>query len=334
MLYYKCQQHLFYDIICPLFVGWGSGMSEKISLESFNQSQKERLEFIDFRINFLGSIRRSDMADRFGIKEAAATRDITLYRELCPNNVKYSTNKKKYYRSRNYSALFLTTTNEALRYLTHGFESRFKIKSGLINSFDMKHISKLPDIDLLATIMRAMHSKRVVKIKYLSTSDNIKTKTSREIIPYAIANSGLRWHVRAFDRKRNAFIDLVLARISSARRVKTKILEHEKFDEDIQWHRIVEMDLVPHPHMKAKDAIYLDYNFNEEGVFCIKMRAALAGYFLRFWNVDCTENHTLRTKNDDFGKEYQLWLKSPTAALYKVESAFLAPGFILNKKSA
>lgn len=303
-------------------------MSKGSQFESLNQSQKERLEYVDFRINFLGSIRRGDLEERFGIKEAAATRDISSYRALCPDNVKYSTNKKKYYRSRNYSALIPIRTDQALRNLHQGFESRFKTNSGLINSFDMPRISKLPNIDILATISRAINSKRALKIKYFSTTKKEKASTSREIIPYAIANSGLRWHVRAFDRKRNIFVDFVLSRISSAKRIKTEILEHEHFEKDIQWNRIVEMDLVPHPHMKAKDAIYLDYNFNEEGYFTIKTRAALAGYFLRYWNVDCTENHNLRSKDDEKGREYQLWLKSSTAALYKVENAILAPGFI------
>ena len=46
-----------------------------------SQSQKERLSHIDFRVCFLGTFGRNDLVTRFGIKAAAATRDITLYKD-------------------------------------------------------------------------------------------------------------------------------------------------------------------------------------------------------------------------------------------------------------
>ena len=49
-----------------------------------NQTQKERLSHIDFKANFLGTIGRNDLVSRFGIKQAAATRDITLYKDIAP----------------------------------------------------------------------------------------------------------------------------------------------------------------------------------------------------------------------------------------------------------
>nr|WP_226983857.1 WYL domain-containing protein [Acidithiobacillus ferrooxidans] len=41
--------------------------------------------------------------------------------------------------------------------------------------------------------------------------------TNREIVPFALADSGSRWHVRAFDRRKGEFRDFVLTRIADAR---------------------------------------------------------------------------------------------------------------------
>lgn len=55
----------------------------------------------------------------------------------------------------------------------------------------------------------------------------------------------------------------------------------------------------------------------------INVRAAVAGYLLRRWNIDCSENHSLK------GNEYHLWLKN-YPALYGVENLVIAPGYNLN----
>ena len=57
-----------------------------------------------------------------------------------------------------------------------------------------------------------------------------------------------------------------------------------------------------------------------EGRLRVELRAALAGYLLRRWNVDCSVGHTLQ------GAEYQLALAN-APALYGVKNLQLAPGY-------
>jgi hypothetical protein len=52
----------------------------------------------------------------------------------------------------------------------------------------------------------------------------------------------------------------------------------------------------------------------------LNVRAALAGYLLRLWNVDCTEKANLK------GGEYQLWLLNQQT-LYGAENLAIAPGY-------
>jgi len=63
----------------------------------------------------------------------------------------------------------------------------------------------------------------------------------------------------------------------------------------------------------------MDYAM-KDGVLKVNVRAAAAGYVLRRWNVDCTENHSLE------GAEYHLWFKN-CQALYGVENLVIAPGY-------
>ena len=94
---------------------------------------------------------------------------------------------------------------------------------------------------------------------------------------------------------------------------------HERPDQDIQWTRIVELELVPHPDQSRPEVTLLDYGMRD-GLLKMNLRAATAGYVLRKWSVDCSPDHSLR------GPEYRLWLRDHLA-LYGVKNALLAPGY-------
>jgi hypothetical protein len=61
-----------------------------------------------------------------------------------------------------------------------------------------------------------------------------------------------------------------------------------------------------------------DYGM-EDGTLRVKTRAALAGYVLRRWGIDSSDDHRLDPAS------HHLWLRNPQT-LYGVESASLAPG--------
>lgn len=160
-----------------------------------------------------------------------------------------------------------------------------------------------------------MCAKCAVKVSYLSLASGASI---RELVPVALADNGLRWHVRAFDRERGRFADFVLTRISRAQEIEGLVSECENLAADEQWARMVELELVPHPDLKQPKAIEADYSM-QEGVLRIKARAALAGYVLRRWSVDASTDHRLDPTS------HHLWLRNPQT-LYGVESASLAPG--------
>lgn len=291
-------------------------------LSDIGQTQKERLSHIDFRVYFLGEVGRGDLVSRFGIGEAAATRDITLYKALAPKNLEYDTKARSYVISESFKPFFEYSTPQALAALSHGFGEDFiGSHKPMIPSETPSELNR-PLLPVLAVLTRAIHHKRVVRIQYRSIESGLST---HEIVPFVLVDNGLRWHVRAYDRNREAFIDFVITRIADPMIIDSEPQEHETREADIQWNRIVEMELVAHPKLPHPETIEIDYAMND-GVLKVNVRAAVAGYVLRRWNVDCTEDHSLK------GAEYHLWLWN-RQALYGVQNLVLAPGYMTEMAS-
>ena len=292
----------------------------KMSIEQLHertQSQRDRLAFIEMRLRFVGEIRRQDLVNRFGIQAAAATRDIATYKEFCPRNLDYDTKGKVYVRAEWFRPLFEFAPERVLNWLSQGFGDGEPQRSRSIIACEAAAISSKVDLEMLSVLTRAIFNKAAVEISYHSLSSGV---TTREIVPLALADNGQRWHLRAFDRRASAFRDFVLARIGDATLIGGVVKENESLDQDIQWNRIAEIELVPHPaNVQHPDAIESEYGM-EGGVLRMRVRAALAGYLMRRWNVDCTEDHSLK------GAEYHLWLRN-RQALYGVANLVLAPGY-------
>lgn len=286
-------------------------------LSAMTQSQRDRLAFLELRLRFVGEFRRQDLVERFGIQAAAATRDIGQYKELGPRNLDYDTKRKVYVRADWFRPVFDFAASRVLTWLSQGFGDGEPMRVRQLVACEGSELSINLDLEMLSVLTRAIHKKTAVEISYRALSSGL---TTREIVPFALADNGQRWHVRAFDRRSGDFRDFVLTRIADARLFAGAVQEHENSDQDIQWNRIAEIELVPHPaNVQHPDTIEAEYGM-ENGALRMRVRAAMAGYLMRRWNVDCTEDHSLK------GAEYHLWLRN-RQALYGVTNLVLAPGY-------
>jgi len=289
----------------------------KEELSDLTQTQRDRLAFVELRVRFIGEIRRQDLVSRFGIQSAAATRDLALYKELAPNNIDYDPKGKSYVTGSAFQPVFDFPAERVLSWLSQGFGDGepSKLKSWIACETPSR-LTQL-DLDTLASVTRAIHQERPLHVAYHSLSSG---ETQREIVPFALIDNGLRWHARAFDRRSGDFRDFVITRIKNPKLLMTDTVQPEEMaDQDIQWTRIVELDLVPHPDQPRPEITEMDYRMTR-GLLSLKLRAATAGYILRQWSVDCSADHRLR------GPEFRLWLKDHLA-LYGVKNAVLAPGY-------
>lgn len=287
------------------------------NFQKISQTQRERLFHIDFRLFFLGSVNRNDLEIRFGIKEAAATRDLSLYKQLAPKNLEYDTKAKTYIQREGFSPLFNYSSHQALAALLHGYGDDFVSSNHTFDAAEAPTQLHLPACDILAFVTRAIYCQHVISIGYRSLSSGL---TQREIVPHSLIDNGLRWHVRAFDRLKQQFSDFVINRIEQPCLVENRaISESESKTADQQWNQFVELQLAPHPSLCYPETIAHEYGL-VNGELTLSVRAAVAGYVLRRWNVDCSENHLL------IGPEYHLWLKN-RQALTDIDNLVLAPGY-------
>lgn len=292
-------------------------MTSMNPLAEFAQPQRDRLAFIELRVRFVGDIRRQDLVERFAIQSAAATRDLALYRELAPGNIDYDSKGKAYVLGADFCALFNYPAERVMSWLAQAFGDGEPLLFKTWVPCEIPFRLTNPDLDVLASVTRSIHKGCPLAIEYHSISSG---KSKREIVPFALIDTGLRWHVRAFDRKNQEFRDFVITRIKRPRLLKEESpASHELSDQDIQWTRIVELELVPHPNQPHPEITEMDYGMYG-GVLRMKLRAATVGYVLHKWSVDCTPNHSLR------GPEHRLWLKD-SLAIYGVKNAVLAPGY-------
>lgn len=288
------------------------------ALQKLNQAQIERLAFLDFRLHFLGTVGRPDICDRFGVVPMVASRDLALYRELAPENTRFDGKRKLYIPSDEFKPLFEHDPERVLSALSKGFGEGIGRASGGFLRCESPVLLNLPSLPVLAVITKAIHQRCAVRLTYHSLNSGT---SKREVAPFALVDSGQRWHVRCFDRKSQEFRDLVLTRIEKPTLLDgSEVAEHEQADKDFQWSRIVEMGLVPHPDHQYPEIIARDYGL-KNGRTIVPVRAALAGYFLHRMGVDCTPDYILDCR------QYRLWLKDSEKVLYGVSSAVLAPGF-------
>lgn len=285
-------------------------------VESLSHAQRERLAYIDFRLYFMGEVGRPDLANRFGVAPAAATRDLALYREVAPQNIEFDGSNKIYRIGKAFAPLFDHVPQRVLSALSLGFGDGVSGDALPMLPCESPAALSSPRMDVLAPICRAIHAKRPVVIRYHSMSSG---ESERVIVPFALVDTGLRWHVRAFDRKSDEFRDFVVTRIEAPTLVDEEPKANERPDNDIQWTRIVELDLVPHPRLARPEIIRMDYGMTD-GSIRMRVRAAVAGYMLLRWSVDASPDHCLKEE------QYRLWLSDPLA-LYGVENAKLAPGY-------
>ncbi|MBR9907543.1 MAG: WYL domain-containing protein [Gammaproteobacteria bacterium] len=277
-------------------------------------AQKELLAHIEFMGRFYGLVSRLDLTSRFDVSDTTATRMFRIYNELAPDNIIYRPTLKRYEWQESARPIIPVSTSKCVSTLVDGFGDSYANIEG--QPIAVKNSLFNVDLDVLSAVTRAIKRKQVIRINYLSKTS--PEGSERDIVPHSIADSGLRWHVRAFDRKSSEFRDFVINRIKSISTLaKEKIPVAQMAFYDENWNDFVDLELEPHPRLgEAKSMIEFEYRM-VNGSLTFTTRKALAGYLLDTWNVDVTEHASLT------GMHIMLHLKN--SELVNFHSKLLAP---------
>lgn len=252
-------------------------------MELPRDAQRERLFYIDMLAMFAGQVSRKDLIQRFGISEPAATKDLSLYAELAPDTLRYDLRQKCYVLDQE-KPLFKHDVEQTL----------FSLAGERAISMDTTHARRLEswvnfsikrplDIFLTSTITRCLLQGKTIYAEYFSISSG---SLQRELSPMALVHDGLRWHVRCFDHAKQEFHDFSLSRFNSA---QSGIQSNTNRAHDNEWNTEVQLKLVPHPRLEHPEAVKIDYGI-DEGYKVVTVKACIAGYFLRHWPIDCSDD--------------------------------------------
>ncbi|MFO7592751.1 MAG: WYL domain-containing protein [Pseudomonadota bacterium] len=265
-------------------------------LESMKWSTRQRLEYIEIMAFYCGVVTRNDVARAFGISDAAATKDLSLYGRLAPDNLVYKQSLFGYVPGPAFEAIVADLApGSVLPMLAHNLTG-MKGPYGEELIFGIPATSlpipaRLPDKAITAQILRAVAQRKKLLIHYRSLSDR-DSDEARIIEPHSLAHNGLRWHVRAYSEETFDFRDFVLSRFAAAQVLEVAAESSAEFDEE--WSENLTLELEPHPGLPEKKRLNLlmDYGASD-GVITIEVRRALLGYLLQQLSVDTTADHSL-----------------------------------------
>ena len=271
-------------------------MTTSEHFQDIKQATRQRLQYIEVMAYYTGVVSRGDLTRTFGISDAAATKTLKQYNDLVPDNLIYQHTDFGFTPTERFVAIFADLSPQTVLPMIAGnlATTAQTIEVSPVYGIQVDTLPqpvRLPDKAIVANIIRAIKHKQKAEILYSSMTGSENTEP-RIIEPHSLVNSGLRWHVRAYNERSYDFRDFVLSRISQATRLHTAAESSAIYDDD--WVETVHLELAPHPGLSEQQqkGLLLDYGAIE-GIIELEVRRALAGYVLQKLTVDTTETHSM-----------------------------------------
>ena len=254
-------------------------------------SAQRRLEFIEFRLYWQGTLNRADVCEQFKVSQQQASADIGAYQELAPGNCDYDKRAKTFVAADEFKPAF--GEPDPQRFLNELRSIAYEISApedswvGELPPFaTVPYPRRRVDVKVLRRVLRSIQLGEAMCIYYQSFSR--PEPIWRWVTPHALAYDGHRWHARAFCHLRRDFNDFVLGRVLEMRESAAHEVDPAL---DRQWEEQVELEIGIHPEAPETQwpAIELDHGMTD-GRLVIPVRAALARYLMRWMRADLDPN--------------------------------------------
>lgn len=251
------------------------------SANPLNWGVRRRLEFIEFRVFWEGSVNRSDIMRMFGVSVPQASKDMSLYQEIAPENLIYDKRAKRYIAGARFSPVFSELESHTylnrLRSLGEGLTPQ---DESWISFFPALDVAAMPYRNVDATVLRAvlasMREEHSIEVLYQSMSSGRSEPIWRRITPHALGHDGSRWHARSFCHLDASFKDFLLPRMLSVRAAEEPGAPAHL---DWAWHEIFQLWIAPHPSLSPsqQSVVAQDYGM-ADGKCSIPVRYAMLFY--------------------------------------------------------
>jgi hypothetical protein len=245
---------------------------------------EQRLEFIEFRLFWEGSINRADIVEHFGVSVPQASKDLTLYQERALGNMEYDTRGKRYVAAAKFVLRFLNPDPYVyLARLRSVVEGSVPAHDSWIAALPTADVALTPkrdiDIEALRRILDAVRECGSVEIFYQSMNKLRPDPIWRRVSPHAFGYDGFRWHARAYCHLETKFKDFLLPRILG---VRGKDKAGAAGEQDWLWNNYFDVIIGPHPDLteSQKKVVAKDYGL-DHGSGVLAVRYAMLFYVLK-----------------------------------------------------
>ena len=290
-------------------------MKRKQAIEQVRWDLALRYRLIETVAWWEGRLTTVHLIQSFGISRQQASKDINTYiTEHAPKNLTYDKQLKGYVPSKQFKPLFIDDSASAYLHLLYQNNARAPHIEGLALAYAHTLVLEVPDRSIKAEILRpllkACREHLRLEIEYVSLA-NPKPEV-RLIAPHTLIYTGMRWHVRAFCEKNQAYRDFVLSRLRGVPEVMDDVTEHG-IEGDHEWNTEVPVLIIPDERLTPTQKAIIETDFGMvDGKLEIPSRQALVKYVLQRYQID-------PKKLDPKPEAQQIWvgnLKELKAWLY------------------
>lgn len=243
---------------------------------------ERRIEFIDFRLLWEGTVNRGELVNFFGISTQQASADLAKYIELAPDNLEYDRNQKTYRVRPGFRPVMTRPDAHAylnqLSGLANGTIAASATFLGWVPPHDLVRYPTRPiPTETLIRVIWAIRDKEEVQVQYQSMRR--PAATIRWIAPHALAFDGFRWHVRAWCSENHDYRDFVFSRIQQVAATRPTTNDPAT---DVWWHTSVDILIQPRAGLTPGQRTGIETDFGmTAGRLKLTCRKALAFYLLR-----------------------------------------------------
>jgi hypothetical protein len=263
-------------------------ITKKQPVRDLAWSAAQRLQFIEFRLQWEGHVNRSDLIEAFGISVPQSTLDFREYMERAPGNMDYDKRLRHYFPTPNFIPEFISERAEGylsqLTALAVGGESQsIPGLMGATPSFDILPTpERRVDSNTLQQLLKSMRDGLSIETHYQSLSSPIPSW--RRIAPHSLASDGLRWHVRAYCYAKEDFRDFVLGRIMD---IRDEQVSNISATADTEWNEIIKVTIAPNPSLTADQHKIIERDYSMvQGQAEISVRKSLLFYLKRRLGIE------------------------------------------------
>ncbi|WP_081851301.1 WYL domain-containing protein [Bradyrhizobium sp. URHD0069] len=253
---------------------------------------ERRLEFIEFRLFWEGGINRSDIVDAFGVSVPQASKDLTLYQEHAPSNIRYDRSLKRYFASKSFRAKFITIDSAA--YLEQlnatavagGGSDSWVASAPNADKLPFPQRRVLPNV--LRCLLECIRGQRSIEILYQSMNASRPFPVWRRVSPHAFGSDGLRWHMRAYCHIDQKFKDFILSRCLDTRLSNAP---GASASDDKFWTKHFLVRLCPNPRLSTSQREIIAQDFAmKNGEALVRVRCALLYHFSKRLRLDVADH--------------------------------------------